>query len=70
MLRLKQSRLELLLQELNDAFDHEVVSGSGADDSALRTNMSASRSVLNLLRRVGGLNLTKNEIVRKAVSKR
>ena len=67
MLRLKQGRLELLLQELNDAFDHEVDTRRDANDSALRTNMSASRSVLNLLRRVGGPNLTKNEIVRKAV---
>ena len=67
MLRLKQGRLELLLQELNDAFDHEANSTTATSDTALRTNMSASRSVLNLLRRVGGPNLTKSEIVRKAV---
>ena len=67
MLRLRQSRLELLLQELNDAFDHEVDSGNDVNNPALRTNMAASRSVLNLLRRVGGPNLTKSEIVRKAV---
>ena len=68
MLRLKQGRLELLLQELNDAFDHEAATRKDAtNDSALRTNMSASRNVLNLLRRVGGPSLTKAEIIRKAV---
>ena len=68
MLRLRQGRIEYLLQELNDAFDYEVASGNDIDNPALRTNMSASRSVLNLLRRVGGVQLTKSEIIRKAVS--
>ena len=69
MLKLRQGRLELLLQELNDSFDHEVASGNDVNNPALRTNMSASRSVLNLLRRVGGPNLTKAEIIHKAVRK-
>ena len=67
MLKLRQNRLEIILQELNDAFDFEVSSGHDGEDSALRTNMAASRSVFNLLRRCGGPNLTKSEIVRKAV---
>ena len=68
MLKLRQNRLEIMLQELNDAFDFEVSAGRDGDDSVLRTNMAASRSVFNLLRRCGGPNLTKSEIVRKAVS--
>ena len=68
MLKLRQSRLEILLQELNDAFDFQVASGQDGDSAALRTNMAASRSVLNLLCRRGGPNLTKSEIIRKVVS--
>ena len=68
MLKLRQSRLEILLQELNDAFDFQVASGQDGDSAALRTNMAASRSVLNLLCRRGGPSLTKSEIIRKVVS--
>ena len=67
MLKLRQARLEILLQELGDSFDYEVASGRG-NDARVVTNMSACRSVLSLLTRRGGMVLNKAEIVRKLVS--
>ena len=67
MLKLRQARLEILLQELGDSFDYEVASGRGGD-SRVVTNMSACRSVLSMLTRRGGMVLNKAEIVRKLVS--
>ena len=69
MLRLRQSRIEILLQELCDSYDYEVASGR-SDQPGVVTNLSASRSVLNLLTRRGGMTLTKSEIVRRLVSYR
>ena len=67
MLKLRQARLEILLQELGDSFDYEVASGRGNDPRVV-TNLSACRSVLSLLTRRGGMVLNKAEIVRKLVS--
>ena len=68
MLKLRQNRVETILQELSDSFDFEVASGRGQQEPGLVTNMSATKSVLNLLVRRGGLTLTKGEIIRQLVS--
>ena len=67
MLKLRQARVEILLQELCDSYDYEVASGR-SNQPGLVTNLSACRSVLNLLTRRGGMTLSKSEIVRRLVS--
>ena len=70
LLTLRQNRIEILLQELNDSFDFDMLSKrEGVDPNHLTTNISASRTALRLLNRKGGIPLTKSDVIRQTVSR-
>ena len=68
MMQLRQNRVELLLQELNDTYDYDMLSQPATSNSHLVTNISASRAALRLLTRRGGIPLSKGDIIRQVVS--
>ena len=56
LLTLRQNRVELLLQELNDSYDFDMMSRRhNGDNRDLVTNINASRTALRILNRRGGL---------------
>ena len=67
MMQLRQNRVEILLQELNDTYDFDMLSTPTGSNSHLVTNISASRTALRLLTRRGGIPLSKTDIVRQVV---
>ena len=68
MMQLRQNRVEILLQELNDTYDYDMLANPPGSNSHLVTNVSASRAALRLLTRRGGIPLSKSDIIRHVVS--
>lgn len=72
MLKLRQFRIENLLQEFIDTCNHELLTGTHRDDPQktdnLRRNLWSIQNILGQLRRNQAAPLSKTDVVRKVVS--
>ena len=72
MLKLRQNKIESLLQEIVDVCNHELLVGVHRDEPQkndnMRRNLWSIQSILGQLRRHAGACLSKSDVVRKIVS--
>ena len=72
MLKLRQFRIESLLQEFCDTCNHELLTGVTGDDPQkadnLRRNLWSIQSIISQLRRNAAAPLSKSDVIRKVVS--
>ena len=71
MLKLRQFRIESLLQEFCDGCNHELLTGVPGDDPQrtdnLRRNLWSIQNILGQLRRNAAAPLSKSDVIRKVV---
>ena len=74
MLKLRQFRIENLLQEFCDTCNHELLTGVHQDDPVksdnLRRNLWSIQNIIGHLRRNTAAPLSKTDVIRKVVSNR